>query len=95
MSSEPIPLGMKQIQEAMNRLSGWEIEEGKLVKIFNFQDFKQAREFIDKVANLADEQNHHPEISWQYDRIKIILFTHSINALSQDDFILAGKIDKL
>ena len=94
-SSEPIPLGMKQIQEQLEKLNGWEIEEGRLVKEFNFQDFKTAGEFVNKVSQLAEEQKHHPDIFWWYNKIKLQLFTHRINSLTMDDFILAEKINKI
>jgi len=64
MESEPIPLGMKQIQEFLEKIEGWEIEEGKLEKEFKFVDFKSAREFIDKVSVLAEQEEHHPDIFW-------------------------------
>ena len=92
---EKIPLGMKQIQEQLSRLQGWEIEEGKLEKEFRFPSFKAASEFVSKLANISEEQGHHPDIYWWYDKIKIVLFTHTIKSLSLDDFILAGKIDKI
>lgn len=95
MELEPISLGMKQVQEKLESLQDWEIEEGKLEKEFKFQDFKAAKEFIDKVSNLSEEQQHHPDIFWQETKVKIILFTHRINSLSLDDFILAEKIDKI
>lgn len=94
-SPEPIALGMKQVQEQLAKLQGWEIEEGKLEKEFKFQDFKQAKEFIDKVSELSEQQQHHPNIFWWYNKVKIVLFTHRIKSLSLDDFILAGKIDKI
>jgi len=95
MEAEPIPLSMKQIQEAIYHLNGWEIEEGKLEKEFRFVDFKQAKEFIDKLAVLAEQEEHHPDIFWWYNKAKLVLFTHRIKSISQLDTILAEKIDKL
>lgn len=93
--TNPLPLSMKQIQEALGKLQGWEIEEGKLEKDFLFQDFKQASEFIAKLSRIVEEGGHHPEIHWFYNKIKITLFTHKINSLSRDDFALAESIDKI
>lgn len=90
-----VALSMKQVQEQMEKLDGWEIEEGKLEKEFNFADFKQASEFVNNVAKKSEELGHHPDIHWWYNKIKLVLFTHRIKSLSLDDFLLAGEIDKL
>lgn len=90
-----VPLGIKQVQEMLAKLQAWEIEEGKLEKEFKFSSFKEANEFINKVASLAEESSHHPDIFWWYTKVKIILFTHRLNSLTTDDFSLAEKIDKI
>ena len=95
MEQTPIPLSMKQIQEFLEKAEGWEIEEGKLEKEFKFLDFKSAKEFIDKISVLAEQEEHHPDIFWWFIKVKLVLFTHRINSISQLDTNLAGKIDKL
>ena len=66
-----------------------------LIKDFKFENFKESQIFINKVGNLAEAENHHPDISfgWGYCTIKI--FTHAIKGLAESDFILAAKIDKI
>ncbi|MBU3912472.1 MAG: 4a-hydroxytetrahydrobiopterin dehydratase [Nanoarchaeota archaeon] len=95
MELNPIPLGIKQIQKQLEKLTSWEIEAGKLEKTFNFPDFKTARDFVNKLALLAEQEEHHPEILWQYNTVKIMLFTHKISSLSNLDFSLAEKTDKI
>lgn len=76
-------------------LTGWGVREEKyLEKEYKFADFTNSLEFINKVGALAEEEGHHPDIllySWNH--VKITLFTHAIGGLSENDFILASKID--
>ena len=67
----------------------------KLSKEFKFKNFKESQKFINKVGDIAEKENHHPDISfgWGYCRVKI--FTHAIKGLAESDFILAAKIDKI
>lgn len=74
---------------------GWVTVNNKLKKEFKFQDFKEAMDFVNKVAALAETENHHPDIHIFYNRVIIELWTHSVNGLSEKDFILAFKIEKV
>jgi 4a-hydroxytetrahydrobiopterin dehydratase len=65
------------------------------VRTFTFPDFKQALAFVNKVGNLAEGQGHHPDILLGWGKAEITTWTHSINGLTESDFILAAKIDKL
>jgi len=71
------------------------IEEKKINYTFKFKTFKEAISFINKVADLAESENHHPNIHILYNKIKIVLSTHSVGGLSENDFILAAKIEKI
>ena len=74
----------------------WEVVENcKIRHEFKFKDFVEAIEFVNKVANLAKSENHHPNIHIYYSRVVIDLATHSIKGLSENDFIIAAKIEKL
>lgn len=77
--------------------AGWEAveDEKKIRKEFKFRDFKEAIDFVVKLARLAEEEGHHPDIFIFYSRVIIELWTHIIGGLSENDFILAAKIDKL
>jgi 4a-hydroxytetrahydrobiopterin dehydratase len=95
MTNNPIALGMKQIQEQLEKLDGWSINEEKLEKEFRFADFSEARSFVNKLCDIAEKMGHHPDILWWYNKVRVELFTHQLKALSNFDFILAGEIDKI
>lgn len=92
-------LSWQEAQELNNQVSGWNLEEVKehlqISKEFKFKDFKEALDFVNKVGNLAEEQGHHPNIYIIYNKVKIILYTHIIRGLHENDFIMAAKIEKL
>ena len=75
---------------------GWTVAEGKrLEKPFAFKDFQEALGFTNRVGALAEAQGHHPDISLAWGKVAITLWTHSVGGLSETDFILAAKIDRL
>jgi len=83
-------------------VDGWEVlgedesTEGKLVKTFEFKDFSEALNFVNKVGELAEKEVHHPNIYLHdYNKVKLELYTHKIGGLHKNDFILASKIDGL
>ncbi len=71
------------------------VENNKLSKEFYFVSYRQTIDFINKVADLAEAEGHHPVLHIYFGRAVIELWTHAINGLSENDFILAAKIDKL
>lgn len=74
----------------------WEIQNNRLVKEFVLNDFKEALQWINHIGQLAEEMNHHPDILLHsYRKVKIILFTHSKNEITELDHKLASKIDQL
>ena len=76
--------------------AAWQVvEDKKIRREFKFKDFKQAMAFVNQVAELVEEQGHHPDISIYYSKVVIELWTHKINGLFLNDFILAAKIDQL
>ena len=76
--------------------NNWEVLDGaKIKKLFNFGDFKEAIEFVNKVAVLAEKEGHHPDILIHYNKVEIILWSHFVNGLSENDFIIATKIDNM
>lgn len=70
-------------------------EAKKIQRKFKFKDFKKAMEFVNKVADLAEEEGHHPDISIHWNRVTLTLWTHAIGGLSENDFIMAAKINEL
>lgn len=89
------PLSLQKINELMPKIEGWELQGDKISKNFQFENFKEAIRFVNKVAELAEQENHHPNILINYNIVIITLWTHAVNGLSENDFILAAKIDKL
>jgi 4a-hydroxytetrahydrobiopterin dehydratase len=75
----------------------WSVaEDGKrLTRSFEFADFKAAMEFVNRVAEIAEAEGHHPDIAIHWNRVDLVLWTHKIGGLHENDFILAAKIDRL
>jgi 4a-hydroxytetrahydrobiopterin dehydratase len=75
---------------------GWNvIGEHHLEKEFKVQDWREAVALTDRIADLADQEDHHPDILLQWGKVKVTLWTHKINGLSENDFILAARIDRV
>jgi 4a-hydroxytetrahydrobiopterin dehydratase len=91
------PLEEDKIGELQKQVDpAWEVIENKKIKRdFEFKDFVQSMEFINNVADIAEEQGHHPNIHVFYNKVTLELWTHAINGLFTNDFILAAKIDKI
>ncbi len=69
--------------------------EHHLVREFQFSDFRESLAFTNKVGEISEEEGHHPDILLSYGKVVITLWTHAIDGLSENDFILAAKIDQL
>lgn len=90
------PFGSEEIKTYMSYLkTPWEVEDDgkKIERKFKFKDFKEAMQFVNKVADIAEQEAHHPDIKLSYNRVKVELWTHAIGGLSVNDFILASKIE--
>jgi 4a-hydroxytetrahydrobiopterin dehydratase len=87
----------EQIKELMNSIdSGWSVIENiKIKKEFRFVNFVHTMEFVNKVAVLSEEEGHHPDLAVSYGKCDIVIWTHTLGGLSENDFILAAKIDTL
>ena len=89
------PLGMEQVKEYLASLKGWRLEDNKIKKMFRFVNFRQTLDFVNKVGEIAEKEGHHPDLHVSYGYCEVILQTHAINGLSENDFILAAKIDEI
>ena len=89
------PLNEGEIEKLLKHVNGWDVEDGRLKKQFNFKDFREAMGFVNKIAEVAESEGHHPDIMIHYSQVNIELWTHAINGLSENDFIIAAKIDEL
>jgi 4a-hydroxytetrahydrobiopterin dehydratase len=91
------PLKGEVLRQMQNRLNGnWQIvDDQSLLKHFKFPDFGHALKFTNRVGEIAEEQNHHPEIYLTYGEVGIQISTLSVGGLTENDFILAAKINAL
>ena len=94
-----LPFDISEIHKYQKKVDGWDILKDEkeiffLTKKFSFKNFKDSQKFINKVGEISESEEHHPDIlfGWGYAEIKIT--THAIEGLSENDFILAAKIDK-
>jgi 4a-hydroxytetrahydrobiopterin dehydratase len=88
------PLDAGVILELAKNVPVWKIiDNKKLSREFKFKDFKEAMAFINRVAEIAETEGHHPDIYVFYNLVRLELSTHAVGGLSENDFILAAKID--
>lgn len=83
------------VQVLLKEIPDWERREEKLHKTFRFKGFLQAMDFVNAMARLAETEGHHPNFCVNYREVEVRIWTHAIDGLSENDFILAAKIDAL
>ena len=93
-----LPFDISQIYKYQKKVDGWDIIKDKkniylLEKKFNFKNFLESQNFVNVVGQISEEEGHHPDISFGWGYVKIQITTHAIEGLSENDFILAAKID--
>ena len=95
-----LPFDISEIHKYQKKVDGWDLKKDEkkiyyLEKKFTFKNFITSLNFINKISEISEQEGHHPDISfgWGYAEIKIT--THAIEGLSENDFILAAKIDKI
>lgn len=91
------PLTPDEIQKMMSELKKpWTVKDNTSISYtFIFKNFKESMAFVQKVADLAEQEGHHPDIYIFYNKVTLTLWTHAINGLSENDFIIAGKAELL
>ena len=89
------PLSPDAVRDMMPEIPEWTLKDSGIERTFHFKDFKEAMQFVNQVADAANQEDHHPDIHIYYNKVHIVLFTHKIKGLSQNDFILAAKIDAI
>jgi 4a-hydroxytetrahydrobiopterin dehydratase len=90
------PLRGKELEELERQVPDWVVvEEHHLRREFRFRNFREALAFVNRVGELAEEQGHHPDIDFGWGRAAITVFTHKIDGLTESDFVLAAKVDRL
>ena len=92
------PLSNEKEDEFIKQVSDWILLRDRTHQItrqFKFKDFKEAIKFVNRVADLAENEGHHPDIKIVYNKVSLDLFTHAVGGLSENDFIMASKINQV
>ena len=94
-----VPFDTSEIHQYQKKVDGWEVVKGEkniffLEKKFTFKYFLDSQNFVNQVGKISEDEGHHPEILFGWGYAKISITTHAIEGLSENDFILAAKIDK-
>ena len=95
-----VPFDISEIHKYQKKVDGWDIAKNEknnffLEKNFKFKNFKDSQDFINIIGKISEEEGHHPDITFGWGYAKITITTHAIEGLSENDFILASKIDKI
>ena len=89
------PLKKEEVSAYLEKIDNWDATEKEISKIFEFKNFQEALGFVNKVGEIAENEGHHPDIFLHsYKKVKISLSTHAIDGLSENDFIVAAKIEQ-
>ena len=91
---------IEQINDFLKKVNDWNVSEDEknkfyLIKEFSFKNFISSQMFVNKVGDIAENEGHHPDISYGWGYAKIKIYTHAIQGLAESDFILASKVDKI
>jgi len=93
------PLSSHEVGQLLEQLDGWTVEDSeghmRLTKGYKFKGFMPAVEFVNKIAPIAEAEGHHPDLLVSYGSVTVHLFTHAAGGLTENDFILAAKIDRI
>lgn len=90
------PIKGRELEGLLRHATGWAaVNEHHITKTFTFPDFKTALEFTNMVGAVAEAQGHHPDILLRWGKVEITLYTHKINGLTENDFIVAARINRL
>ena len=95
-----LALDISEIHKYQKKIDGWDVIKNEkniffLEKKFTFKNFVESQKFVNEVGRISEEEGHHPEILFGWGYAKINISTHAIEGLSENDFILASKIDKI
>lgn len=89
------PFGAAETRKYLKEVESWSVRDNKLTKRLVFKDFMQLIKFVNTLATIAEKEGHHPDFTVHYNKLDFEIWTHAIGGLSENDFILAAKIDKL
>ena len=90
------PLKGAELENLKNQVTGWlVVEEHHLTKTYTFPDFLKALEFVNRAGAIAEQEGHHPDLYLSWGKVGVEIWTHKIDGLTESDFILAAKIDRI
>jgi 4a-hydroxytetrahydrobiopterin dehydratase len=89
------PITVEEARKLMEEVPGWEMKDSAITREFKYKNFSEAMRFVNRVADLAEGQDHHPDIHISYNKVRLDLSTHKIGGLSMNDFIMAAKVNRL
>lgn len=89
------PFSAAEANQLLKTLKGWAIENGKLAKVFGFQNYYETMAFVNALAWISHREDHHPDLGVHYNKCRVEYWTHAIGGLSENDFICAAKCDAL
>ena len=89
------PMNTSEIERELSETPGWELSGSAIVRTFTFKDFKEAMAFVNRVADVAEEANHHPDITIQWNKVTLTQSTHVAGGLTEHDFRLARRLNAL
>lgn len=89
------PLERAEIERLLQQLDGWTYQDGEIVKRYEFKNYYRTMAFVNAIAWIAHQEDHHPDLEVGYNRCTVRYSTHAIGGLSENDFICAAKVDRL
>jgi 4a-hydroxytetrahydrobiopterin dehydratase len=92
MPSSKQPLTEAELSQLLIELPEWAIDDGKLIRFWEFDNFVQAMDFVSRVAHLAEQHNHHPDIDIRYNRVKLALVSHDAGGITARDAAMARRL---
>jgi len=90
-------LSKEEVEKLLPEVPGWSLGKkgDRIEREFVFDEFMPAIDFVNKVAKLAEDEGHHPDVHVHYNKVKLVLWTHAIGGLHQNDFVMAARIDRV
>ncbi len=90
------PLKNQALAALQKQVDGWSVvQEHHITKAYKFPDFRKALEFVNRIGEIAEQQGHHPDIYLAWGKVEVKIWTHKIDGLTESDFILAAKLDRI
>ncbi len=90
------PLPGDELEKLKAQVPGWQVVNGHhLRKTYSFPDFRTALDFVNQTGAIAEEEGHHPDLLLAWGKVEVKIWTHTIDGLTENDFVLAAKIDRI